>query len=66
MTLVVRLLDGSEREVTTEARRLAYEVLRQAVRHHSQGFGGNKLDIVASLIKRGMERRERGVRLSAG
>lgn len=66
MSVVFRLLEGSDGEVTTEVRRHIYEVLRQAVRHHSQGSGRNRLESLAGLIKQGMEHRARSVRLSAG
>ena len=66
MTIVLRLLDGPERVVTPEVHHRAFETLRQAARHHSQGFGGDRLETIVGLIKRGMQRGERAVRLSAG
>ena len=66
MAIALRLLDGPEKDVTAEVHRYTFEFLRQAARHHSQGFGGNRLESIVSLIKRGMQRRERAVRLSAG
>jgi hypothetical protein len=66
MGIASRLLDGPEKEVTPEVHRNTYEILRQAARHHSQGFGGNRLETIVSLIKQGMQRRERTIRLSAG
>jgi hypothetical protein len=66
MAIALRLLDGPEKVVTAEVHRHTYEFLRQAVRHHSQGFGGSRLDSFVNLIKQGMQRRERAVRLSAG
>ena len=66
MTVALRLLDGPEREVTPEVHRRTYEILRQAARHHSQDFEGERLETIVDLIKQGMKRRERTVRLSAG
>ncbi|OBZ70466.1 Serine/threonine-protein kinase atr [Grifola frondosa] len=60
------LLDGSEGEVTAIVRKEVYDMLTRAIRHHTLGFGGGRLEHIASMASRGMKDPERTVRLSAG
>ncbi|KAF8592595.1 hypothetical protein K439DRAFT_1625944 [Ramaria rubella] len=66
MNVASHLLEGSDDASRSKVQLHVYESLRQAARHHSQGFGGNRLESIATLIMHGMQRKERGVRLSAG
>jgi hypothetical protein len=63
-TVVARLLDGPEAEVTAVVRRLAYEVFVPAIRHSR--VGDNGLELVSELVVRDVGDNDRGVRLNAG
>jgi len=62
----VQLLEAAGSKVTAEYAGYVYELFAQAAKHHSQGFGGSKLEEVVRVVKYGMQRQERQVRLKAG
>ena len=64
-TVLGRLLDGAEDQVTPLLRRKTYGALAQTVRHHLIR-GDGCLDHVADMAFRGMTDKDRSVRLSAG
>lgn len=64
-TVLGRLLDGAEDQVTPLLRRKTYGALAHAVRHHLIR-GDGCLDHVADMAFRGMTDKDRSVRLSAG
>ncbi|KAF8076761.1 hypothetical protein FPV67DRAFT_1472577 [Lyophyllum atratum] len=63
---VARLLQGSEDEVNSEVRRVAFAALAKVVRHHSLKQRRDGLSSVPDIIFPGLADRERSVRLSAG
>jgi serine/threonine-protein kinase ATR len=63
-TVVGRLLDGPEDEVTALVRRRVYDALSCSIRHCSGAYDG--LDHTADIIFRGMRDKDRNVRLGAG
>lgn len=65
LTVLARLLDGAEDQVTPLVRRKTYGALAQAVGHHIIR-GDEGLDHVADMAFRGMADKDRSVRLSAG
>ena len=65
LTVLSRLLDGAEDQVTPLLRRKTYGALVQAVRHHLIG-DDDCLDHVAGMALRGMADKDRRVRLNAG
>ncbi|KIJ56487.1 hypothetical protein M422DRAFT_238114 [Sphaerobolus stellatus SS14] len=62
----MRLLEAAGTKVTAEYACLVYELFGQAANHHSQAFGGSKLEELVKVLKYGMQRQERTVRLTAG
>lgn len=66
MTVAIVLLEGPEREITSQVRVAVYDALRFNIRHDNQlwGFGG--LENVARFTFRGMKDESREVRHSAG
>jgi serine/threonine-protein kinase ATR len=65
LTVLARLIDGREDEVTPPVRRKTYDVLAQAIRHHEHG-AEEGMNHAANMILRGMADKDRSVRLSAG
>ena len=65
LTLLARLLDGKEDEVTPLVRHKTYDALTRAIMHHDHRTD-ERLDHVADMILRGMADQDRSVRLSAG
>lgn len=65
LTVLARLLDGKDDEVTTLVRRKTFNVFVQ-VMNHQDIRKRDGLDHAANTIIRGMSDKDRGVRLTAG
>ena len=65
LTVLARLLDGREEEVTSLVRRKTYDVLTQAIKHHHL-HPDEGMDHVGDMIFRGIGDKDRSVRLSGG
>jgi len=63
---VVYVLDGSEEEVNSEVRRLAFASLARVIKHHSWKHSRDGEANAIDCIFRGLGDKERSVRLSAG
>lgn len=65
LTIVARLLDGREDEVTTTVRRKTYFLLAKTLNHHDP-VSIEGLDHIYAMVVRGLVDQDRSVRLSAG
>lgn len=65
LTVLARLLDGREDEVTSLVRRQTYDVLAKALKHHNL-HPDEGMDHVGDMILRGIGHKDRSVRLGAG
>jgi len=65
LTVLARLLDGREDEVTLLVQRQTYDVLAKAMTHHNL-HPDDSMDHVGDMILRGIGHKDRSVRLSAG
>ncbi|KAG6850185.1 hypothetical protein H0H93_016613, partial [Arthromyces matolae] len=63
---IVHLLDWPENQVSSELRRLLFAGVAKVVRHHVLKNESEGPDQLANIIFRGLEDKERSVRLSAG
>ncbi|KAG6812100.1 hypothetical protein H0H92_004400 [Tricholoma furcatifolium] len=63
---IIHLFDGSEDEVTSELRRLAFAALTRMIRHNSTDRPNTSFGTSLNLIFRGLADKERSVRLGAG
>lgn len=66
MRIVIKLLEGTENEITSMVQKSAYDALARIIRHHTSGFGPAMTEPVCELVVKGMKQPDRSVRLSAG
>ena len=66
MTVGILLLDGPEKEVTTEVRTAVYDALLYSMRHDNRAYFNGRLEDIVSFIFRGMKDDSRDVRRSSG
>jgi serine/threonine-protein kinase ATR len=66
LTVISRLLDGPEAEVTNDVRRRVFAGFKRVIKHHSRNQTLGEFEGVTNIVACGLVDKDRSVRLAAG